>query len=119
MEHGWIRFPGGLGAGQWGRGVGGGWFLRQREQESSRQECVPREQGPGGSCCQDLSVEQTASGAAAAQLRVGWCWGPSIIGPGSLPFVEVTTSDITHHKCPELLIQTRQDPSDVHCGDVK
>ena len=84
----------------------------------TERQYVPGEQGPGASCHQDLSAEQTASGAAAAQVRVGWCWGPSILGPGSSPFVEVT-SDTTHHKCPELLIQARQDPSDVCCGDVK
>ena len=73
--------------------------------------------GAGASCHQDLSAEQIASRAASAQLRVGWCWGPSILGPGSSPSVEVP-SGTTHHKCPELLSQTQRDPSDAHCGDV-
>lgn len=118
MEHGWIQSPGGLGAGQWGRGLVGV-VLKAKRTRKQQAEVFPG-QGPGGSCRSDLNVEQTANlKPAAAQLRVGWCWGPSIIGPGSSLFVEVTTSDITHHKCPELLIQTQQDPSDVHCGDVK
>lgn len=100
-----------------GRGAGGSVPKAKRALEQQAGACS-RGAGAGGSCHQDLSAEQTASRAATAQLRVRWCWGPSILGPGSSPSVEVT-SDTTHHKCPELLSQTRRDPSDAHCGDVK
>lgn len=67
---------------------------------------------------QAFSPEQVASRTEFAQLRVARCRGPSILSPGSLPFLGVV-GKATHHRCPELLAQTWQDPNGIHCGDVK
>lgn len=67
---------------------------------------------------QAFSPEQVASRTEFSQLRVAGCWGPGILSPGSLLFLGVV-GKATHHRCPELLAQTWQDPNGIHWGDVK
>lgn len=119
VEHGWIQSQV-----DWEQGSGaGGWWgvvLGQRNRRSRRQECVPGSRGQGDLAVQDLSIEQTASDG---QQLPSWEWGGAGDPVLLVRVLRLCGGSYQWHyppqKCPELLIQTQQDPSDVHCGDVK